>query len=145
MKFKVCALSSIFLFMSINSAIASGWHGHHYNSHHHGHHDSHYYRYESHHYDHYNDHDYGHHNDHNAAYAIGGLIVGGILGATLNNSYNNGPRNNDYRRSNYTAPYTVNNVIRPSYMLQPNGECYLISHVSNGNMVLSPASPRNCD
>lgn len=135
MKVQVVFLSIIFVFMSINPAVAGRRHGHH-NSHHyggHGHHNSHY---SYGHYDHHDSHGY------NLAYGLGGLIVGGIIGATLTNAYNNQPR--DYRPSNYVNPYPVNNAIKPSYMLQPNGACYLISHVSNGNMVLSPASSRNC-
>ena len=121
MKLGAAALIIVFTIMNINYAIASGrhGHGHHYNKHYgnHGHqyknrgHGQHYkkhYRGRGHHYNKHRGHGhysygprryYGHYDNHGnyVAYALGGLVVGGILGATLSNSYHNGTQYSNYR------------------------------------------------
>lgn len=144
MKFGAAALIIVFTLISINSAVADGrrGYGHHYRGH--GYYKNHYRghrRYSNgprRYYRHYDKHgDY-------AAYALGGLVIGGILGATLTNSYNNGARYTTYRETVYVNPYPVNNVVQPAYMMQPNGICYAVSQVNNGDLVLSPVAPGNC-
>lgn len=151
MKFGAIVLSVILTIMSITPALASGGHGrgHHYNKHHHG--DRHSYSRHGHGYSNhysYRPHrrHYSHYDSHGAyaAYALGGLVVGGILGATLNNSYNSGARYSNYNEPVYANRQVVNQGVQPSYMMQPDGTCYLVSHVSNGNLVLSPAAQGNC-
>lgn len=147
MKLSAWAISLIFAMMSVNPALARSRHGHGY-GHGHGHHSYNHYRGHGHHYGHrsYGHRSYGHYGFHgnHVAYALGGLVVGGILGATLSNSHYNAPRDRGYRERTYSNPYAVTNNIQPSYIRQPNGGCYVVSHVNNGNIVLSPASPGNC-
>ena len=138
--------------MCRNYAFAGGRHGHHYNKPYRGH--GHYknnYRGHGHysygprryygsrrHYGYY-DRDGGY-----WAYALGGLVVGGVLGATLANSYNNESRYSNYSVPVYVYPNPASNAVQPSYVLQPDGICYVVNSVSNGNLVLSPVSPGNC-
>ena len=110
MKLGAAALIIVFTVMNINYAIASGrhGHGHHYNKHYgnHGHqyknrgHGHHYNKHRGHgHYSYAPRRYYSHYDSHGdyVAYALGGLIVGGILGTTLTNSYNNETRYSNYR------------------------------------------------
>ena len=121
MKIGTVVLGVIFAIMSVNTAFARGRHGHHDNGHHNGHHG--YGHHNSHHNGHHYDrHNYGHHNGHhdtyrevhhynnghqgdNAAYLIGGLIMGGIVGAALNQSSQYPTYNANYRQPAYTNPY----------------------------------------
>lgn len=146
MKLETMALIIILAVMNINYAVAGGRHGHHYGSHGyqyknhyrgHRHHYNNHYRGRSYYsygprryYRYYDNHEYY------AAYALGGLIVGGVLGSTLSNSYYNGTQTN--------VNPTSSNVVQPSYVLQPNGICYAVSSIDNGNLVLSPVSPGYC-
>jgi hypothetical protein len=78
------------------------------------------------------------------AYAPGGLVVSRVLGATLANSFNNEPRYSNYNERVYVSPKLANNVAQPSYVLQPNGICYVVNAANNGNLILTPVSPGNC-
>jgi len=158
MKFGAAALIIVFTVMSINSAVAGDRHGRHYNSHSRGygqhyksHSRRHGYYYKNHHRGHrsysygprrY----YGHYDRHGdyAAYALGGLVIGGILGSTLSNSYHSS-RHSSYSAPVYINPYPVNKSVRPGYMLQANGVCYAVSYVNEGKQILSPVSPSNCE
>ena len=145
MKAGTVILSIIFTIMNITPVLASGRHGNHYNKH--NHRNRHYYGDHGH--RNYNRYSYGRHryyDDHNdyAAYALGGLVVGGILGAAINNSYNAGAGNSNYNQPVYSHPRSVNNGVQPSYVIQPDGICYLVSHVNNGSLVLSPVASTNC-
>ena len=137
MKLRAAVLIIVFAIMSINLAVADRRYNRHYNNHYrgHGHHYNNYHR--GHGYYSYGPRRYdGHYYGDYAAYALGGLIIGGILGATLTNSYNRGPV--------YVYPNSASSAVQPSYVLQPNGICYVVSYVNNGNLVLSPVSPGNC-
>ena len=148
MKFGTAALIIILSVTSINYAVADRRHGHNYNRGH-GHYKNYYrghgrYSYGPHRY--YGPRRYyGHYDRHGDywAYALGGLVVGGVLGATLANSYNE-PRYYNYREPVYVNPNPASNAVQPSYVLQPNGICYVVNTVNNGNLVLSPVSPGNC-
>lgn len=158
MKPGAAALIIVFTVMSINSAVAGGRHGQHYNSHsraygqHYKNHSwrrGHYYK------KHYRKRGYysygprryyGHYNSHrdSAAYALGGLVIGGILGSILSNSYHSSGHSS-YSAPVYINPYPVNKSVRPGYMLQENGVCYAVSYVNEGKQILSPVSPGNCE
>ena len=142
MKFGTAALIIVLSVTSINYAVADRRHGHKYNRGQ-GHYKNHYrghghYSYGPRRYYGYYDRggDYW-------AYALGGLVVGGVLGATIANSYNE-PRYSTYSERVYVNPNPASNAVQPSYVLQPNGICYVVSQVNNGNLVLSPVSPGNC-
>jgi hypothetical protein len=135
MKFSTFLLTIVFTMMSISPATAG--HRHHYDSH----------DYYNHNHGYHNEYNHGRRRNHNnnAAYAIGGLIVGGIIATVLTNNLNSGNR-----RSSYNQPAYTNNA-RPAnysssknYMLQPDGSCYIVSHVVNGSLVLNPTAYRNC-
>lgn len=147
MKFGTIILSFIFVVMSINSAVAGGNHRRHHNykHHNHGHGHKHYkYRYPR--YNSYRSHGHhGHYSDHgdNFAYALGGLVLGGIIGATISNSNNSRSQYSNYTEQVYTPSYPANRRRSSNYMAS-EGNCYAISHVNNGNLVLSPVSSGNC-
>ena len=146
MKLGAVVLIIVFAVMSINHAVADRRYNRHYNNHYRGH-GHHYNKHRGHGYYSYGPRRYyGHYDSHGdyVAYALGGLIVGGILGATLTSSYNNETRYSNYREPVYVNPNPASNAVQPSYVLQPNGICYVVSQVSNGNLVLSPVSPGNC-
>ncbi|MCK5189508.1 MAG: hypothetical protein KAR12_05590 [Methylococcales bacterium] len=134
MRLWAIVLSIIFAVMIINPAVADRRLAHHHPyNYHQGY--KHYYGPRRHfRYDH----------GHFAAYVLGGLIIGGILSAVINNSYNTDTWYPNYYGQGYISPYPINNAIQPSYIKQPNGVCYVINYVINGNLVLSPVSPENC-
>lgn len=123
MKIGTVLLGLIFALMSVNTASARGKHGHHYDYGHHNdhHYDSgHHYGHRERHYDtHHQVHHYNsgqhttyrevhHYNDRHqgdkAAYLIGGLIVGGIIGA-LNQANQSAIYNSNRRQPIYVNPY----------------------------------------
>ena len=152
MKHGLVALVIIFTVMSINSAVAGGRHGNRYNSHSRGH--GNYYNYHRGHGRHSygprryygSRRAYGYYDSHGDywAYALGGLVVGGVLGAAVANSYNNQPQYYNYGGPVYVNPNPASNAVHPTYVLQPDGICYVVNAVNNGNLVLSPVSPGNC-
>ena len=146
MKPGTIVLSVLIIIMSVSPSIAGRRHGHHHNSHYYGYRHHYNHRRYGHNYysrrGHYNHYGYGH--GHYANYALGGLIVGGILGATISHSINNEPRYSDSREPVYVTQNPVNNANKPTYIIQPDGSCYVISHISNGSLVLAPASSGNC-
>ena len=151
MKHGLAALIIVFTVMSINSAIADGRRGNRYNKHSRGHG---HYKYRGHggryaygprrYYGSRRGYGYYDRNGDYWAYALGGLVVGGVLGATIANSYNNQPRYYNYGGPVYVTPNPASNAVHPTYVLQPDGICYVVSQVNNGNLVLSPVSPGNC-
>ena len=150
MKFGAVVLIIVLSITSINYAVADRRHGHNYNRGH-GHYKN-YYRGRGHgHYSYgprrnYGSRGYYGYYDRGGdywAYALGGLVVGGVLGATLANSYNE-PRYSTYSERVYVYPNPASNAVQPSYVLQPNGICYVVNAGNNGNLVLSPVSPGNC-
>ena len=149
MKIGTIALFFVFSIMSNNYAVADGRHGHHYNNHYRGHgyyknnyRDHGYYLYGPRRY--YVPRRYYDYYDRGGDYWVGGLVVGRDLGAILANTYNNEPRYSNYNERVYVYPNPANNVVQPSYVLQPNGICYVVNAANNGNLVLSPVSPGNC-
>ena len=110
MKIGTVLLGVVFALMSVNTAFARGRHGHHYE---YGHHDAHHYdsgHHGRHHDTHREVHHYGkRHQGDNAAYLIGGLILGGIVGAAINQNNQNAnyrqPAYTNYRQPAYTNPY----------------------------------------
>jgi len=140
MKLRTIVLGIIFTAMSINTTFADRRYNRHYSNHY----PSHRYYSNSHrrsHFRHYNHGPrryYNHYHGDYAAFALGGLIVGGILGTAINNSYN------ESRHPAYTNPVPTNSAIKQSFILQPDGSCYVISHVNNGRLVLSPVASANC-
>ena len=120
MKIGTVLLGAFFTLMSVNPALARGRHGHHYeyghhnshhydSGHHNGHHDRHHnvHYYDNGHHDTYREvhHSNNRHQGDNAAYLIGGLILGGIVGAAINQSNHNPSYNANYRQPAYTNPY----------------------------------------
>ena len=72
----------------------------------------------------------------NAAYAIGGFLIGATVGSLITNEIN---------RSNYDPGYSSNPYSTPTqYVMQPDGRCYMVSYINNGKMVLSPVYSGNC-
>ena len=133
MKLWAIVLSIIFTVMIIDPAVAGGRQTHSPHNYHQEY--KHYYGPRRHfRYDH----------GHFASYILGGLIIGGILSAVINSSYNSDAWYSNYYGQGYTTSYPINNAIQPSYIKQPNGICYVISHVINGSLVLSPVPSENC-
>lgn len=82
---------------------------------------------------------YGGHGGHGSHYPevlLGGLIVGGIIGSQINNPYS--------RRPVYVNAYPVPVATGTSFLLKPNGDCFLISNSSSGNQILSSVPASNC-
>jgi len=149
MKLGTSVLTIIFLVMNINSAFADRRHNHYqYNNHYRNH--GHSYNAHRHnrfrHYNHWPRRHYSHYHTHGhyAAYALGGLVIGGILGTIINNNYSNESQHSNYNVKLHTTPSQVNIPIKSSFILQPDGSCYVIDHVSNGSLILSPVSSGNC-
>jgi len=86
-----------------------------------------------------------------AGAALIGGIAGGIIGASISQPY--------YGNAVYVAPYPVRAVpiqaipiqavptvpiVGNNFLLQPNGDCFLITNGTNGNQVLSSVPYRNC-
>ena len=69
---------------------------------------------------------------------LGGLIVGGIIGSSLNAPY--------YRRPVpvYVETYPVNITTGSNFLLKSNGDCFLITNSPNGNQILSSVPQSNC-
>ncbi len=87
---------------------------------------------------------------HPAAAAIGGLVVGGIIGSAIANSHHREVRYVDrtiYRNNNAYNPYT--NGYRPQggsgyFRRESNGECFLVNQNTYGNEVYTSVPVRNC-
>ncbi|MCK5122344.1 MAG: hypothetical protein KAQ91_10185 [Methylococcales bacterium] len=156
MKSGIIVLSIIFVAMNFNSALADSKRGRSYKTPYRGHGQSYNNPYRGHGQS-YNKHNrgYGHYpygpskyygdyyGDY-ALYALGGLIIGGIIGSTLSNTYNDRSRYSTYSEQVYVNPYPVNSATKPTYTMQPNGICYVVNYVNNGNLVLSPVPSGNC-
>lgn len=151
MKYGTIAVIIIFTIMNINYAIAGGRHGRHdqgisHNNHYDKHgrynHDDSYDPHFSRQNDHYDK--YSRHKKNDVAYLIGGLIVGSIIGAVVSSQNNNRTSHLSYNRPNYVTSHQQKTSIRPSYLKQADGNCYVINNVINGNMVLSAVSINNC-
>lgn len=151
MKYGTTAVIIIFTIMNINYAIAGGRHSRHnhgtgsnshYNKHRNYNHNDSYNQHFSRKNDYYDKH--SRHRKNDVAYLIGGLIVGGIIGAVVSSQNNNRVSHSSYNRPNYINPHQQNTSIKPSYLKQADGNCYVINNVVNGNMVLSAVSLNNC-
>lgn len=166
MKFQLITVSMVLSIVGLSSAVEAGGRHRYYNNHYqkyerhnykydyghrHRYKKNHYRRHDSH-YDHYS---YGHrrkhynynNHGHNVAYALGGLIVGGVIGATIANTFNSHNYSSTYRQPVPVNSYLGNTTAAfssSSYILQPDGSCYVIDHVSNGKLVLSPVLTNNC-
>lgn len=81
---------------------------------------------------------HGGHGNHYPEVLLGGLIVGGIIGSQINNPYS--------RRPVYVNAYPVPAPVASgtSFLLKPNGDCFLISNSSSGNQILSSVPASNC-
>ncbi len=73
--------------------------------------------------------------DHYTEALLGGLIVGGIIGSTLNPPYG---------RPVYVNSYPVPVAAGSNFLLKSNGDCFLITNNSNGNQILSSVPASNC-
>ena len=71
-----------------------------------------------------------------AGAALGGLIVGGIIGSSLNNPY--------YQRRVYVNSYPGSVVTGSTFLLNSNGDCFLITNSSRGSQILSSVPAGNC-
>ena len=124
---KVAVVITLMMFFSIflNPVMASGY-GHGYGYYHHGHgHDHDYGR-----------HHYGKHQGDYAGYALGGLILGGILGSALSQSQPGTIR--------YIDRYPYSYDSQTSFLRESNGDCYLINYNYNGKRVLTRVPDENC-
>jgi len=147
MKLKTIVFTIIYLVISTNSAFAERRYNRHYNKYYRGHGHS----YSGHRYNHVRHNYYGpsryynlhYKHDNYAGYLLGGLIVGTVIGTTLSNTYNN--ESLHINRGNVNSiSNSINTDIKPSFILQPDGSCYVIDHVTNGRLVLAPVSSGNC-
>jgi len=79
---------------------------------------------------------YGHGGGYYPQAILGGLIVGGIIASNINQPH--------YRRPVYVNYYPASVSSGSRFLLEPNGNCFLISQNSSGNQILSSVPTSNC-
>ena len=79
---------------------------------------------------------YNNHHGHYPAAVLSGLLVGGIIGSSLNAPY--------YRNVVYTNPNPPNVSSGNNFLLKSNGDCFLITNGANSSRILSSVPSSNC-
>lgn len=71
-----------------------------------------------------------------AGYALGSMILGGIIGSSLSHARHNS--------ANYAERYPVDYNNRTTFLRAADGNCYLISFNYQGKRVLTQVPETNC-
>ena len=126
MKLNTLVFTLIVSLLAASNAVAGGrpHHGHYGGGRHHPHGGGYYPRYRG----------------YYPGYAIGGLVLGGLIGSALTSR--------QYNTTRYIERYPVYQDTYPgrgnSFLREANGSCFLINYNANGGRVLTPVPEENC-